>query len=236
MIKKIDHNNMGCSRLGWLSSIFHFSFAQYYNKDNINFGALRVVNDDIIMPNAGFETHPHRDMEIVTYVIDGKLTHGDSMNNRNTLSRGDVQYMSAGTGILHSEMNEADEKLRLLQIWIIPDKKGYSPQYGDKKLPWQARCNQWLHIVSDENGNASIKIHQDMNIFVAAMSEGNCLDFEVKNGRQAYFINIEGRASINGLHFDQCDAAEIISENINIEAKNDAHVMILEMKENSEKL
>lgn len=236
MIKKIDHNNMGCSRLGWLSSIFHFSFAEYFKRDNINFGTLRVVNDDIIMPHTGFETHPHRDMEIVTYVIDGKLTHGDSMGNKNTLTRGEVQYMSAGTGILHSEKNEADEKLRLLQIWIMPDAKGYTPRYGDKKFDWDERGNKWLHIVSSENGKAPIKIHQDVNIHVATMSENKSLDFEVKNGRQAYFINIEGKIDINGVNLEQCDAAEISSENINITAKKDAHVMILEMSENYGKM
>src|SRR5690554_6732108 len=105
MLRKIDNTKMGRSNLGWLQSIFHFSFAEYYNPNNINFGVLRVINDDIIAPNTGFDMHPHRDMEIISYVIDGELTHEDSMGNKGALTRGQVQYMSAGTGVYHSEHN-----------------------------------------------------------------------------------------------------------------------------------
>ena len=122
MIRKIDNKNMGKSNLGWLQSSFHFSFAEYYNPLNINFGSLRVINDDLIQPQSGFPTHPHRDMEIVTYLVSGKLTHKDSMGNERTLERGEVQYMSAGTGVYHSEFNmEENEDLRLFQIWVFPD-------------------------------------------------------------------------------------------------------------------
>ncbi|MFB0917501.1 MAG: pirin family protein, partial [Clostridiaceae bacterium] len=129
MIKRIDNTKMGRSNLGWLNSLFHFSFAEYYNPKNINFGVLRVVNDDLILSNTGFPTHPHRDMEIVSYVVNGALTHGDSMGNKNTITRGHVQYMSAGTGVTHSEYNYSDETARFLQIWILPDKRGHLPQY-----------------------------------------------------------------------------------------------------------
>ena len=121
MLRKLDHNNMGKSNLGWLRSVFHFSFAEYYNPKNINFGVLRVINDDLIDPHTGFPKHPHQNMEIVSYAVDGNLTHADSMGNENTITRGHVQYMSAGTGVYHSEMNHGDETLRLLQIWILPD-------------------------------------------------------------------------------------------------------------------
>lgn len=123
MIRKLEHQNMGKSDLGWLQSIFHFSFAEYYNPQNMHFGVLRVINDDLIKPQTGFDMHPHRDMEIISYVVDGSLTHGDSMGNKQTLHRGEVQYMSAGTGIYHSEHNLGSEMARLLQIWIYPDQK-----------------------------------------------------------------------------------------------------------------
>ena len=113
MLRKIDHTKMGRSNLGWLQSIFHFSFAEYYNPANINFGALRVINDDLIAPQTGFGTHPHRDMEIISYVVDGELTHADSMGNQNSITRGQVQYMSAGTGVLHSEYNYGENTLSL---------------------------------------------------------------------------------------------------------------------------
>ena len=121
MLRKLDHNNMGKSNLGWLRSVFHFSFAEYYNPKNINFGVLRVINDDLVDSQTGFPTHPHQNMEIISYVVNGELTHGDSMGNESTITRGHVQYMSAGTGVYHSEQNFGDETLRLLQIWILPD-------------------------------------------------------------------------------------------------------------------
>jgi len=134
VLRKIDNTKMGSSDLGWLKSKFHFSFAEYYNPSNVNFGVLRVINDDLVKPGTGFDTHPHRDMEIISYIVDGELTHGDSMGNKRTLSRGHVQYMSAGTGVFHSEHNFGEETLRFLQIWIYPDKNGYEPNYGDYKF------------------------------------------------------------------------------------------------------
>lgn len=236
MIRKIDHKKMGKSELGWLTSLFHFSFAQYYNPDNMNFGALRVINDDLVMPHTGFDTHPHRDMEIVTYVVEGKLTHGDSMRNKNTLGRGDIQYMSAGTGVLHSEMNDSDNMLRFLQIWIMPNRTGYTPQYGDLSLPWEDRQDKWLQIISGETGDAPIKIHQDMNIFVSFITEGNTLDFDVKPGRQAYMVAIEGKIDVNGEILEERDAAEIVSEKIRVNAFKNSHVILLEMKKDPEKV
>lgn len=124
MLKHIKSQNMGRSNLGWLQSLFHFSFAEYYNPENINFGVLRVLNDDLVKPQTGFDMHPHRDMEIISYVVDSELTHQDNMGNKkNTLSRGMIQYMSAGTGVMHSEHNLTDKTARFLQIWIPPTEK-----------------------------------------------------------------------------------------------------------------
>ncbi len=230
MLKKISNANMGKSDLGWLQSSFHFSFAEYYNPHNISFGKLRVLNDDLIKPGTGFDTHPHQNMEIISYVVSGEITHGDSMGNKRSLTRGNVQYMSAGTGVFHSEYNKGDEMLRLLQIWIYPDKSGYKPNYGDYEFDWDLRENKWLNIVSGKNGNAPIKINQDVNIYVLALDEGNSIDFEVNPKRQAYLMQIEGSSLINNIELDAKDALEIVEENISIKAKEKSHFIILEMK------
>lgn len=230
MLRKIDSRNMGSSNLGWLRSKFHFSFAEYYNPNNINFGVLRVINDDLIEPDTGFDIHPHKDMEIISYVVNGEITHGDSMGNKNTLSRGHVQYMSAGTGVYHSEHNFGKDTLRLLQIWILPDKQGHTPNYGDYKFNWNDRENKWLHIVSSKAGNAPIKINQDMNIYVLELEKGKEIDFKVNEGRQAYLVQIEGSSLINTIELNERDGMEIVDEDILIKAKETSHIMILEMK------
>ncbi|ABX42214.1 pirin family protein [Lachnoclostridium phytofermentans] len=230
MIRKIDSKTMGKSNLGWLNSTFHFSFAEYFNPTNINFGVLRVINDDLIIPHEGFDTHPHQDMEIVSYVIAGELTHADSMGNKRTLKRGQVQYMSAGTGVFHSEHNLSDETLRLLQIWIFPDKKGYQPNYGDYLFDWDLRKNNWLNIVSGKNGDAPIKINQDVNIYVLELEKDMEEKFEVEKGRQAYLVQIEGEANINEEHLNARDAMEIKEETISIKAIETSHYLVIEMR------
>ena len=230
MLRKLDHRKMGKSNLGWLKSIFHFSFAEYFNIDNMNFGVLRVINDDLIEGNTGFDLHPHKDMEIVSYVVDGELTHGDTMGNRNTISRGHVQYMSAGTGVYHSEHNLGDSTARLLQIWIIPDKKGYKPAYGDYRFNWDDRKNKWLNIVSSKDGDAAIKINQDANFYVLEIDEGKEIDFQVGSNRQAYLVQIEVNSTINNLELNERDALEIVEEDILIKADKKSHVLVIEMK------
>ncbi len=230
MLKRIDNTKMGTSDLGWLKSKFHFSFAEYYYPRNISFGTLRVINDDLVRANTGFGKHPHKDMEIISYVVDGELTHGDSMGNRRTLQRGEVQYMSAGTGVMHSEHNLGDKILRFLQIWIIPDKSGYEPNYGDYAFKWDDRANKWLNIVSSRNGNAPIKINQDSNISVVELDENREIDFNVGPGRQAYLVQIEGSSDINGITLLERDALEIIEEGIRIKAAEKSHILVVEMK------
>ena len=230
MLKKIDNKNMGKSDLGWLKSSFHFSFAEYFNIDNMNFGMLRVINDDLIEGNTGFDIHPHKDMEIVSYVVNGALTHGDSMGNKNTIYRGEVQYMSAGTGVYHSEHNMGNDTVRLLQIWILPDKKGYKPAYGDYRFKEEDRKNRWLNIVSSKDRDAKIKINQDTNIYVIELDEGKEVTFDVDMGRQAYLVQIEGESNINEIKLKERDALEIVEENISIKANKKSHIMIIEMK------
>lgn len=230
MLRKIENKNMGSSNLGWLRSKFHFSFAEYYNPDNIGFGVLRVINDDLVNAQTGFETHPHRDMEIISYVVDGELTHGDSMGNKSTLKRGNVQYMSAGTGVYHSEHNLGKDELRFLQIWILPNKKGHKPNYGEYRFGWDERKNKWLHMVSNKQGNAPIKINQDVNISALELDEDNEIDYIIKEGRQAYLVQIEGISTINGIRLNARDAMEIVEENIKIKAEEVSHFIIVEMK------
>lgn len=229
MLRRIDHKSMGKSNLGWLNSIFHFSFAEYFNPTNINFGVLRVINDDLIESMEGFDTHPHQDMEIISYVVDGELTHQDSMGNKRTLSRGQVQYMSAGTGVFHSEHNFGDKLLRILQIWIHPDKRGYEPNYGDYQFEWSLRKNKWLPIVSGQQGNAPIKINQDANFYVVELDKGNEITFDVNKSRQAYLVQIEGESQINGMKMNARDGLEIIEENIVIKANETSHILVIEM-------
>ncbi len=230
MLRKIEMKNMGKSDLGWLRSIFHFSFAQYHNPNNINFGVLRVMNDDLVDQNTGFDTHPHRDMEIISYVVDGELTHADSMGNKRTLKRGDVQYMSAGTGVLHSEHNYGDKTLRFLQIWILPDKNGYTPNYGDYIFDWDLRKDKWFKIVSGQKGDAPIKVNQDVNIHVLELTEEQEIEFPVDNGRQAYLVQVEGQSVINNIQLDAKDAMEVVEESIYIKANTRTNFLVVEMK------
>lgn len=232
MIKHIDSRNLGRSQQGWLDSHFHFSFANYYNPDNMRFGVLRVVNDDLVKPNTGFDTHPHRDMEIISYVVNGELSHADSMENKRVLKRGQVQYMSAGTGVFHSEHNRGEETLRFLQIWITPDKNGYEPNYGDFEFEFSDRIDQWLPIASSMDNkelNAPIDIHADVNVYAAVVSEGKSLGFKVRKNRQAYLVLVEGHAEINSVELSMRDALEITEEDININAVEDAHILVIEM-------
>jgi redox-sensitive bicupin YhaK (pirin superfamily) len=232
MLRYIDHGKMGRGIHGWLDSHFHFSFADYYNPKNMQFGILRVLNDDMVEPGTGFDTHPHENMEIISYVVDGELTHGDSMGNKQTLTRGQVQYMSAGTGVLHSEYNLGKEGLRFLQIWILPDKEGYKPNYGDYRFKFEDRRDTWLPIASsteNEKSNAPIRIHSDINAYAAMVSKGKDLDFEVAKNRQAYLVLIEGNAKVNNVELSMRDAIEITEENIILHAGSDAHALIIEM-------
>lgn len=231
MIKVINHEKMGKSEMGWLHSIFHFSFAEYYNPDNIKFGSLRVINDDIFDAGKGFGTHPHENMEIISYVVDGVLTHKDSMGNKRDLVRGQVQYMSAGTGVTHSEYNLTEKPLRFLQIWIIPNKKGYIPNYGDYRFEWEEREGKWLQIVSGLQGNAPIQIHQDMNISVVSLKANENIDYHIDSNRQVYLVQIEGCGMINGETINEKDGAEIIDEEkINLRAKTDSHIILFDME------
>ncbi|MFP3153859.1 pirin family protein [Lachnospiraceae bacterium ZAX-1] len=231
MLKHIIYDKMGRSQHGWLNSHFHFSFDEYYNPDHIQFGVLRVLNDDYVAPDSGFDTHHHKDMEIISYVVDGELTHVDSMKNKRTLTRGQVQYMSAGTGIFHSEHNLSEEPARFLQIWFFPNRTGYRPNYGEHRFAWEERVNRWLPIATgDASSPAPIHIHADVNIFVTEITKGGELLFSTGKGRQTYLVLIEGEVQIAEYTLSAGDAMEIVEEDILVTTRDTAHVLVLEMK------
>jgi hypothetical protein len=188
-----------------------------------------VINDDLVASMTGFDTHPHRDMEIISYIVSGELTHGDSLGNKRTLTRGQVQYMSAGSGVTHSEHNLGKDVLRFLQIWILPDQKHHSPAYGDYAFEWPLRHNQWLHLVSPAASSAPIHLHQDANLFVTELDAEKSLDFEVGRNRQAYLVQIEGQSLINGLRIETRDAVESVGESLHIQSVTKSHILVVEM-------
>jgi redox-sensitive bicupin YhaK (pirin superfamily) len=240
MIRYIDHEKMGRGRHGWLDSHFHFSFAEYCNPDNVSFGVLRVMNDDTVQSGTGFDTHPHENMEIISYVVRGELSHRDSMGNERTLSRGQIQYMSAGTGVFHSEYNHGKEPLRFFQIWILPEGEGYPPNYGDVRFALEDRRGKWLHMAAPAKSaaeSAPVKVHQDVNVYASIIDPGNSLDFTLGKGRQLYFVLAEGGAKLAGKDgsaaaLSMRDAAEITGESFTVTADSgEVHVLAVEMAE-----
>lgn len=232
MLKKLPKENMGTSNLGWLESRFHFSFAEYRNPKNINFGVLRVLNDDIIHANSGFDTHPHSNMEIISYIVNGEITHKDSMGNEEVLKAGEVQYLSAGDGIYHSEHNKSNKDLRLLQIWIVPPKQSLPRLYGSYKYTPSQKENKLLKIVSSLEGDSKVRIYQDVNIYVSQLEKTKSLDFKIEKNRQVYFVQIEGSSFVNSLELKDSDAMQIVKEeNLHIKAISNSHFLFIEMNE-----
>jgi redox-sensitive bicupin YhaK (pirin superfamily) len=219
--KRAEHGNINH---GWLNTYHHFSFANFFDPKKMGFGPLRVLNDDYITGKTGFDMHPHKDMEIVTYVIDGSLTHQDSLNNERKVSRGHVQYMSAGTGIFHSEHNKEDETLRLLQIWILPRLLGGLPNYGDFLFNEEDRLDKWLHFVGQ---NTDVKLNQDVNFYVTETNKK--FEFKVNKGRQVYLVNIEGNTKVNNQFLEEGDAV-MANEDLFFIPEETSHVLLIEMK------
>ncbi len=226
MMNHISNDSLYLAEHGWLKSKFHFSFAEYQDKNNMHYGTLRVMNDDRISPYTGFGAHPHKDMEIITYVINGELTHQDSMGNKESLGRGAVQYLSAGTGIVHSEKNEGDEEVHFIQTWILPQENGLEPRYGSKIFESKERHNKWLHLMGND---AAIPIYQDANIYVSEVDKGKSLTFALETNRQLYAKIMEGEADINGILFKAGDAATVVDEDFNIVASQNVHILLIEM-------
>ncbi|TVY10398.1 pirin family protein [Paenibacillus cremeus] len=183
---------------GWLQSNFSFSFADYYDPSNMSFGVMRVLNDDIIQGKRGFGAHPHREMEIVTIVLKGHLKHEDSTGHSAITTFGEVQRMSAGTGIIHSEMNPGDEEVHLLQLWFMPGQNGLQPSYETTKYDLNQMKNNLLPVVSNHSGDNIAHIHQDMTIYMSELEAGQSVRFEQPEGRRIFVFTIEGELALNG--------------------------------------
>jgi redox-sensitive bicupin YhaK (pirin superfamily) len=207
MMKIRRANERGHANHGWLDTYHTFSFADYYDPQWMGFRSLRVINDDLVMPGMGFGTHPHRDMEIITYVLNGALEHKDSMGNGRVIRAGEVQYMAAGTGVQHSEFNPAkDEAVNLLQIWIQPDRKGVAPRYAEKSLK-NASAGK-LHLVTSKTGrDGSIAIHQDADLWLARLGADQRVTHILASGRNAWVHVAEGEVALNGKKLQGGDAA-----------------------------
>ncbi len=228
MLKKIPIDGLFNDNHGWLNTFHHFSFNRYYNPERMGFGKVRVINNDYIAPKTGFETHPHKNMEIITYVIDGKLTHKDSMGNVGTIERGEVQYMSAGTGVYHSEHNLHDETLHLYQIWVLPEENGLKPNYGESHFKWEERVDKLFHMVSSTKGNAPIKIYSDVNIYSTYTDKE--FEFQVKKGRQLYLVVMEGAVEVSDITLNEAESLESVEESIYIKPKTKSHLILFEME------
>ena len=189
----------GAANLGWLDSRHTFSFGDYYDPGHMGFGPLRVINEDRVRPGAGFETHGHRDMEIISYVLDGALEHKDSLGTGSVIRPGDVQIMSAGTGIRHSEFNHSQtEPVHFLQIWVLPDRQGLAPRYDQKAFPQSEKRGQ-LRLVGSSDGRAgSIIIHQDVELYDTLLVGGHCASHELKAGRKGWVQVVRGAVDVNG--------------------------------------
>jgi hypothetical protein len=209
MMKIRRSNERGHANHGWLDTYHTFSFADYYDPQWMGFRSLRVINDDLVMPGKGFGTHPHRDMEIITYILSGQLEHKDSMGNGRVIRAGEAQYMAAGKGVMHSEFNpKKDEAVHLLQIWIQPDAKGVPPRYAEKSLA-AAETGKW-HLVTSQTGrNGSMAIHQDADLWLAKLEPGQTAAHPLAAARHAWVHVAEGKVTLNGKELSAGDAAAL---------------------------
>ena len=221
----------GHANHGWLDSYHSFSFNKYVDPNWMGFSVLRVINEDVIAPAQGFGMHSHADMEIITYVLQGNLAHKDSLGNVEVIRQGHVQRMTAGTGVSHSEFNASDaEPVHLLQIWIMPNQQSLPPSYEDKFFTDAQKRNQWCLLASENADENSLKVHQDMALFAAKLSERNQLDYVLKQSRSAYLQVASGGVEIDGKPLNAGDAAMFTAaESIHISATNDAEILLFDL-------
>jgi quercetin 2,3-dioxygenase len=221
----------GYAQHGWLESWHSFSFADYRDPAHVHFGPLRVINEDIVQPGTGFGTHGHRDMEILTYVLSGALRHRDSMGHGEDISYGEVQVMSAGTGVQHSEMNPSPDKaVHLLQIWIIPDKQNLTPGYQQKLFPLQVKQARWCMLASPDAVQGSLLIHQDARVFAARLDGAEKLDHPLAAGRKAYLHVARGSLQANGYELAAGDALMFSDEMlVALGAAREAEVLLFDL-------
>ena len=227
MINTYPYQELGHENHGWLDARHHFSFANYHNPDRMGFGALRVINDDTIKAGAGFDTHPHKNMEIITYVRQGAITHKDSQGNSERISAGNVQVMSAGSGIFHSEFNIESEDTKLFQIWIKPNERETQPSYNSHQFPLEITKNK-LQLLVAGDGNAPLTIKQDAFIYAGFLEAGQTLSQSIKH--QAYLLVSEGKLEVNDHPVNTGDGLEITDlEDIEIHATDQSKFLVIDV-------
>ncbi|HET9160529.1 MAG TPA: pirin family protein [Caulobacteraceae bacterium] len=230
MIERRPFSELGHADHGWLNARHHFSFANWYDPARMGWGALRVWNDDEIAAKSGFPPHPHADMEIITYVRTGAITHQDSLGNRGRTEAGDVQVMSAGTGIRHAEYNLEDETTTLFQIWIEPSARGGAPSWGAKPFPKGDRSGKFVTLASGFDDDAdALKIRTDARVLGATLKAGETAVYPTEAGRHLYLVSATGEIDVNGVTLNARDGAAITAENeLRITAAKDAEVVLVD--------
>ena len=230
MIELRPFETLGGHNHGWLDARHHFSFANYHDPKRLHWGSLRVWNDDTIQPKSGFPAHPHRDMEIITYVRKGAITHQDNLGNEGRTEAGDVQVMSAGSGIAHAEYNMEDEVTQLFQIWILPDESGGRPSWGAKPFPKDGRAGQFVTLASGmANDNDALPIRTNARVAGATMKAGETLRYALGEGRSAYLVPATGKIEVNGVEAKARDGLAIRDEaEIAVTAIEDSEVVLVD--------
>jgi len=230
MIKMIKANERHFFQTDWLQTYWHFSFDHYYDPNNMNWGNIRVFNDDIIKPKSGFDFHPHRDMEIITFIISGELTHRDNLGNEGVIKSGDIQRMTAGRGIIHSERNEhSDEPVHLLQMWVLPDQSGLDPSYDEKHFDITERLNKLLTVVSNSKHPYSLHINQDVTFYVSKLEESIEIAHLTDKERYLYLYTIDGELQVNDVELSKADSLKIHGEEIiNFKTKSKADFLLID--------
>lgn len=230
MITVRKANQRGATKIDWLESYHTFSFGDYFDPKETGFSVLRVINDDRIAPAKGFGTHPHRDMEIITYVLEGAVAHRDSIGTQTVIPAGDLQRMTAGTGIQHSEFNpSSSEPLHLLQIWILPERPGLQPGYEQKTISGKSKHGLKL-VASHEGGDGALKVNQDVKLYAGTIRDGESIRKELSPGRNAYLHVARGNVNVNGKSFGEGDGAKIANEPyLTFEAPDEAEVLLFDL-------
>ncbi len=232
----IKAESRGKADYGWLKANYSFSFANYYNPERTHFGVLRVLNDDVIAPSAGFDTHPHDNMEIITIPLSGRLKHKDSMGHTSFIENGEVQVMSAGKGIFHSEYNGSEEEeLNLFQVWLFPNQKNVEPRYQQISLSTVEKHNAFYQVLSPDENDEGVWIHQDAWFSMAQVDAGWQSDYQVKKpGNGVYLIVIEGQVKVAGKTLDKRDAIAISDiSDLKIEASSDSYFLVMDIPMNN---
>lgn len=231
MLEIIQSETRGSADHGWLKARHTFSFAEYYDPDRVAFGPLRVINEDRIAPGKGFGTHPHRDMEIVTYVIGGAIEHKDSMGNGTIITAGDVQRMTAGTGVLHSEFNHSpNDELHLLQIWIVPERQGLQPGYEQTRFTRADKLNRLRLVASRDGRHGSVTIHQDVNLYASVLEPNNEVSLDLLADRKVFVQVVCGDIAVNDSMLAAGDGAAIEGlSGLRFKATGEAEFLVFDM-------